>query len=159
MNVPYNISVAVNNAQCLLQEKYCKNVCFRRYYTMECLLQDKDQERLPSITGAMLHKCKIKISQLNVWSFHFVCKHTMYMRISLIITIDVWWSVQAAFNVSRKLLLSETTTSLRILKKWTNTKYNNFSNWTLCKICSIDDQMLNCDKARTECYICTITMY
>lgn len=42
--------------------------------------------------------------------------HTMYMRISLIITIEVWWSFQAAFNVSRKLLLSETTTSLRIFK-------------------------------------------
>lgn len=38
---------------------------------------------------------------------------TMYMRMSLIITMAVWWSFHAWFNVCRKLLLREFRTSSR----------------------------------------------
>lgn len=38
---------------------------------------------------------------------------TMYMRMSLIITMAVWWSFHAWFNVCRKLLLREFKTSSR----------------------------------------------
>ena len=37
----------------------------------------------------------------------------MYMRMSLIITMAVWWSVQAVFTNSRKLPCSEASTSSR----------------------------------------------
>ena len=47
--------------------------------------------------------------------------HTIYMRISLIMTIDIWWSSHAEFSVLRKSLFNESTTWVLTCKnQWEN---------------------------------------
>lgn len=62
---------------------------------------------------------------LNVWKSRIP---TIYIRMSLIITIAVWWSFQAWFSVCRKLLFKEFNTSSRTWsekKKKTNIDINS----------------------------------
>lgn len=60
------------------------------------------QQSILFMTFCILH------SSRGLWK-----KHTMYMRISLIMTIAVWWSFQATFSTSRKFPCKDFRTSSR----------------------------------------------
>ena len=61
----------------------------------------------PAVISDTWQTTSTQAGQHNIWQL------TMYIKMSRIITIDVWWSFHALFSVWRKLLLRDSSTSVR----------------------------------------------